>query len=161
MSDAESGLPLIPKPIAQALLDSLIGTTLVQSLLTGVYAVLFLQTVGPLIRDGKRKVHAGVLTLLFFVVAINLGTTWQELRDVMITHNDTRDTMVFELADGPFQVPQVANATGFIAALIADTLLVWRCYVLWRCNKILLVFFTLLLLGEVALISISLLRSGN
>jgi hypothetical protein len=36
--DAASGPPIIPVPIAQALLDSLLGTTLVQSLLTGASA---------------------------------------------------------------------------------------------------------------------------
>jgi hypothetical protein len=95
------------------------------------------------------------------MVIINLGTTWQILRDIMITHNDTRDTMVLELLSGPLKIPLAANATGCIAVLIADTLLVWRCYVLWRRNKILLAFFTLLLLGEVALIPILLVLNAN
>jgi hypothetical protein len=58
------------------------------------------------------------------MVIINLGTTWQILRDIMITHNDTRDTMVLELLSGPLKIPLAANATGCIAVLIADTLLV-------------------------------------
>ncbi|KAF5310048.1 hypothetical protein D9619_010483 [Psilocybe cf. subviscida] len=161
MSNAEPGSPLIPKPIAQALLDSLLGTTIVQSLLTGLYGILFIQTIVPLIRDGKRKVHTSILILLFSIVIINLGTTWQILRNVMITYNDTRNTMVMELMGGPLQIPLAANATGCIAVLIADSLLVWRCYVLWRRNKILLAFFTLLLLGEVALIPILLLLNAN
>lgn len=69
--------------------------------------------------------------------------------------------MVLELMGGPLQIPLAANATGCIAVLIADTLLVWRCYVLWRRNKILLAFFTLLLLGEVALIPILLVLNAN
>ncbi|KAF5310055.1 hypothetical protein D9619_010484 [Psilocybe cf. subviscida] len=169
MPDAESGSPFIAKPIAQALLDSFLGTTLVQSLLTdnrwGIFTSRLrtsheMRTV-PLIQDGKRKVHTSVMTLLFFMVIINLGTTWQILRDIMITHNDTRSPMVLEVVGGPLQIPLAANATGCIAMLIADTLLVWRCYVLWRRNKTLLVSFTPLLLGEVALIPIECVLNAN
>jgi hypothetical protein len=58
------------------------------------------------------------------MVIINLSTTWQILRDIIVTHNDTRDTMVLELLGGPPKIPLAANAAAGIAVLIADTLLV-------------------------------------
>lgn len=86
----------------------------------------------PLIRDGKRKVHTCVLTLLFSMVIVNLGTTWRCLRDIMLAHNDTRDAMILELLKGPLGMAHAVNAAGCIAVLIADTLLVRMTLFRWH-----------------------------
>lgn len=65
-----------------------------------------------------------VLSALYIVIILNLAATWQILRSVVVTNNATRVTMILEFFEGPIVIPKMANATGSIGILIADSLLV-------------------------------------
>ncbi|KAF8989588.1 hypothetical protein BDQ17DRAFT_1477394 [Cyathus striatus] len=50
---------------------------------------------------------------------------------------------------GSARMLKIAGGAQIAAMLVADVLLVWRCYIVWLKNKWLLAFFSILLLGEV------------
>lgn len=60
------------------------------------------------------------------MIVINLASTWDILRSVVVLNDATRDTMALEILGGPLRVPRLANASGSIAILIADSILVSR-----------------------------------
>ena len=64
------------------------------------------------------------MTLLFAMIIINLASSWDILRSVVVLNDATRDTMALEILGGPLKIPRLANASGSIAILIADSILV-------------------------------------
>ncbi|KJA25294.1 hypothetical protein HYPSUDRAFT_37788 [Hypholoma sublateritium FD-334 SS-4] len=144
--------PQFPVNVEQALIDSSVETTILQAFLTGLYTLLFVQAIVPLVREGRYKIYALALTLLYAMIVINLASAWDILRSVVVLSDATRDTMALQILGGPLKVPRLANASGSIAILIADSILAWRCYVYWQRNIFVLGGFSLLILGEVALI---------
>jgi len=157
MSDGGSDLP--PLDVIQANFDSYLGALIVQSFVSGIYTILMYRTIRSAasgLRKGSNVFLMLLLVLLYGLIMSNLSTTWSVARHTFITHNESRDAMATWLFDDPQStiLSQAGNGCGVVAILIADSLLVWRCYMLWSRNKFLLVFFGLLLLGELALIPI-------
>jgi hypothetical protein len=58
------------------------------------------------------------------MVVINLAGQWKVARSVLVLHDESRDTMMFDFLTGSVAVVDAANAAGCIAILIADSLLV-------------------------------------
>ncbi|KAF8990220.1 hypothetical protein BDQ17DRAFT_390056 [Cyathus striatus] len=151
MSDGGSDLP--PLDVIQANFDSYLGALIVQSFVSGIYTILMYRTIRSAaagLRKGSNVFLMLLLVLLYGLIMSNLSTTWSVARHTFITHNESRDAMATWLFDDPQStiLSQAGNGCGVVAILIADSLLVWRCYMLWSRNKFLLVFFGLLLLGE-------------
>ena len=65
-----------------------------------------------------------VLSALYIVIVLNLAASWQIMRSVVVTHNATRVDMISEFIGGPIAISTMANATGSIGILFADSLLV-------------------------------------
>lgn len=57
---------------------------------------------------------------------LELVAEWQTLRLMIVVHNETRDTMIFENLHGPgmHRVEKLGNAVSALSAMIADSLLV-------------------------------------
>ncbi|KAF5327409.1 hypothetical protein D9619_003954 [Psilocybe cf. subviscida] len=140
------------KLLEQATIEAGIWSTLIQTLLTGVYTMIFVQTITPILRTGQEKVYAAVLTLIFMAITANLATSWKMLRVALILNNDTRFSMAKTILVGNAADRVVLNFTSRSAILLADIIMIWRCYTLWARNKRLLLIFSLLLLGEFVLL---------
>ncbi|KJA25296.1 hypothetical protein HYPSUDRAFT_37792 [Hypholoma sublateritium FD-334 SS-4] len=148
-----SDLPF-PLEVIQVEIDALVESTILQAFVTGLYTLLFFPFfLVPLIRQ-KKPFFVVVLSALYIAIILNLAATWQILRSVVVTNNATRVTMILEYLEGPIVIPRMANATGSIAILLADSLLVWRCYVLWHKNKWILAMFSVFILGEFTVLPI-------
>ncbi|PPQ81100.1 hypothetical protein CVT25_014563 [Psilocybe cyanescens] len=100
----------------------------------------------------KKRLIVVILSILFIAIVVNLAAAWQILRSVVVDHDATRDTMAQDLFTGPSRMQKVADGTLAFSAVIADTFLVWRCYVLWQKNKWILIVYSIVLLGELALL---------
>ncbi|KAF5309164.1 hypothetical protein D9619_012706 [Psilocybe cf. subviscida] len=141
--------PSFRVPTVQAHLDAHLGSTILQALFLGLYTVIFSKTIGPIVQ-GRRVVLATLLILLFCLVVVNLGATWHHVREVFIVHNGTRDSMFLAFVQQTIQA-QVVDMTLVISVLVADSLMVWRCYMLWQESKVVISFFALLFLAEIAI----------
>jgi hypothetical protein len=86
---------------------------------------------------------------------VNFGISWGVTRSILILNNATRDDMVAQIQNpDTFTKLQAGNGAGVFAILIADSLLVWRCYMLWSKKKIILFAFAPALLTELGLIPV-------
>ncbi|KAF5328396.1 hypothetical protein D9619_013323 [Psilocybe cf. subviscida] len=158
MSSSHGGLP---RPIGEALLDVNLGGPLVQTLLTGIYVILYAQTMILFNKHGTQRFHSIILTLLFCMIIINMGTNWYQTRSIFILHNDTWSTMVAGVSAGQ-DLYLLGIVSQFMAVLLADFLMAWRCYVLWDQHIAVFAVFTVLLLAEIAVLPITLrLRSEH
>ncbi|KAF5327292.1 hypothetical protein D9619_003915 [Psilocybe cf. subviscida] len=131
----------------QLTMEFVLMPTLLQTLLTGVYMIIFFQTITPILLDGQRKVYATTLMLLFGAVIVDLATSWGFLRYGMIVHDDDWGT-IEDFIDGNQTIHNVITASSRIAIFLADVILVWRCYSLWASSRLLLLVFFPLFAGE-------------
>ncbi|KAH9483073.1 hypothetical protein JR316_0005173 [Psilocybe cubensis] len=139
--------------VVQATIDSLVESTLLQSFTTGIYALLFLQAIGPSVKQ-KKRIVSGTLSTLFVVIVINLAAAWSTCRSVVVVHDTSRESMAQDLFTGPESTMQkVAYGTLAISVIIADTFMVWRCYMLWQ-TKLILAVYGLVLVGEIIILPI-------
>lgn len=78
----------------------------------------------PLIRSGQHKAYIAILVLLFIAIVAHLSANWSALRDIVISHNDTRNIMAQASLGGlnPIIIP--ANVAAFMAIWLGDVLLV-------------------------------------
>ncbi|KAF8989592.1 hypothetical protein BDQ17DRAFT_1333990 [Cyathus striatus] len=111
--------PELSDEIFQAYLDTYLGTVIVQAFLSGLYTLLFFRT---------------------FRAAV---------RSILINQGEKQQSIAAQIIFCSSRMLEVVHGTQMAAMLIADTLLVWRCYMVWPKNKWLLVIFGILLLGEV------------
>lgn len=58
------------------------------------------------------------------MVITNLAGQWKVARSVLVVHDESRDTMMLDLLTGSVALVDAANASGCIAIVIADSLLV-------------------------------------
>ncbi|KAF8989613.1 hypothetical protein BDQ17DRAFT_1414347 [Cyathus striatus] len=129
--------------------DEMIQTS-IDSDLGGVIMEAFMDA--SQLRNGRHIYLMIVLIFLYIVIIINLASTWSIVRSVVVTHNNTRKTMAAELFLNTGKMREIMNIIQLGAMVIADALLVWRCYIVWMKNKWLLAFFGAILLGEIVLI---------
>jgi hypothetical protein len=149
----------VPLNEAQANFDSYLGAVILQSFVSGMYSLLMYRTfkaAAPSLRKGSNIFLMLVLVVLYVLVMANVSVGWSVARHTFISNNETREDMTNWLffSDEVSILNNAATGCGIMAILIADALLAWRCYMLWSRNKILLAFFTLLLLAELGLIPV-------
>ncbi|KAF8990222.1 hypothetical protein BDQ17DRAFT_1333606 [Cyathus striatus] len=175
-------MPQFPDAVVQASLDSYLGTVVIQAFVSGMilgcsiallppnairlqeYTRSFCSAQSarqpyqvlpvPSLRNGRHIVLMIALVVLYALTMINFAVTWAVVRSIFITNNATRQTMATKMFVNSINTLQIGNGAGVISILIADSLLVWRCYMLWLKNKWLLALFGIPLLAEVALIPV-------
>ncbi|KAF8989591.1 hypothetical protein BDQ17DRAFT_1434349 [Cyathus striatus] len=146
--------PPLSDEIFQAYLDTYLGTVIVQAFLSGLYTFLLFRTIRAAVPNLRRGTHTFLMTVLMFlyiIVMTNFAFTWVVVRSVLITQGEKQQSIAEQIIFGSFPMLEVVHGTQIAAMIIADTLLVWRCYIVWLKNKWLLVPFGILLVGEVAL----------
>jgi len=124
----------------------------IDSLFYGIYSVLFVQAVQVLLSQRRQfyKIHLGCMIVLFL-----LSTTHIIIAYVWAFTTDTATTAIYEVfslknplpdlygPDDPIYVHRFApliKAQYNIASVIADSILVYRCYVIWGHNWKVLAF---------------------
>jgi hypothetical protein len=150
-------MPQFPDAVVQASLDSYLGTVVIQAFVSGIYTLLLFRTIRsavPSLRNGRHIVLMIALMVLYALTMINFAVTWQVVRSIFIAHNETRQTMAAKMFLDSINTLQIGNGAGVVAMLMADSLLVWRCYMIWLKNKWLLAAFAIPLLAELALIPV-------
>ncbi|KAF8989387.1 hypothetical protein BDQ17DRAFT_1434488 [Cyathus striatus] len=132
--------PSLPGTIARAAFDSNIGSLIVQAFLSGLYTFILYRTVHgavPRIRNGRHIPLMAALISLYVIYMINFAATCIVARSLLVAYMNVSKLFA-----------RIENDTAMVTALIADALLVWRCYMLWMKSKWLLAIFVIALIGE-------------
>ncbi|KAF8989589.1 hypothetical protein BDQ17DRAFT_1333988 [Cyathus striatus] len=168
--------------IFQAYLDTYLGTVIVQAFLSGLYTFLLFRTIRaagnnvgkyvhmhiyverivPKLRNGTHIFLTTILMFLYILIMTNFALTWVVVRSVLMTQGEKQQSIAAHIIFGSFPMLEAVHGTRIAAIIIADTLLVWRCYIVWLKNKWLLIPFGILLVAEVAfpVPSLSFISSG-
>ncbi|KJA25281.1 hypothetical protein HYPSUDRAFT_421362 [Hypholoma sublateritium FD-334 SS-4] len=130
------------------IVDGVLLSSVVQTFVTGLYTLIFFQALVLLIKQRKICI-AGCLTALYIAVIINLT-----MENLII-----RTTFLGPLGSNLLLYGQIQNAVSALAAIIADSLLSWRCYIILKRNKWILATGMLTISAEIILLPIWLANS--
>ncbi|KAK0449024.1 uncharacterized protein EV420DRAFT_1565518 [Desarmillaria tabescens] len=120
-------------------LDALLNSATLLAFMHGMYTCILAGTLW-IIFASQRSTNAGRRTMIILVIAIYFLTTiifasnWFLQRNASITHGENFWT-TFLLYDSPNRVEEIMiclrGIPAGIATLLADSALIWRCWVVW------------------------------
>ncbi|KAF5327930.1 hypothetical protein D9619_003874 [Psilocybe cf. subviscida] len=140
--------------VAQPYLDSSLGKLFLQSLLTGVYLNIFVQTMIPIIHQKRRKMYTLNLIVLFGAVSVSLAASWTTIKDAFILEDATQGIIASSALDGQLTAAAriIGSSSSLIAVFAGDIILVSRCFIVCARSKAVLSLFSFLLIGQCAII---------
>ncbi|KAF5327299.1 hypothetical protein D9619_003912 [Psilocybe cf. subviscida] len=148
-------------PTLQPYVDGMLGSLVLQTLLTGFHCIIFFQTLIPIIRKGHQKVYATALTALFGAVIVNLGCTWLTVRNAFVVKNNSQESIAAHLPVFSPALETINVFSAFIAIFTADLILVSRCYIVCARSNIVLYLFAFLCIGEIVLVFIPTIQAAK
>ncbi|KAF5310033.1 hypothetical protein D9619_010140 [Psilocybe cf. subviscida] len=120
----------------------------------GIYTMIFFQAIWKIYKRRNRGFYFFALTLLWILCVVDFTIECNLSRLAFVFNNSSPMTIFTKLGIGlnPFlYVPSIG------ALIISDSILIWRCHVLWRDIRVLVALITLLVATAGLLLSDALL----
>ncbi|KDR71343.1 hypothetical protein GALMADRAFT_144030 [Galerina marginata CBS 339.88] len=110
------------------------NSTVLFTFLMGLYTIVYFGTlILYLTRKGsQRRVVILSITLLYMLGVINLGVQWYELEWIVVLNGETRESIFIATLTLPGWSVMLDNFCLVYMVVIADGLLVWRCFFVWN-----------------------------
>nr|GAT45016.1 predicted protein [Mycena chlorophos] len=107
----------------------------IEALFYGIYVALFFVTAYTIVSRHQLKLralglHIGIV-LLFIFSTIHMGTRWTIVKNAFIANGETPLTTYDYLGDPPFGIEILESVVYSTSTLIADSILVWRTWLIW------------------------------
>ncbi|KAF5313852.1 hypothetical protein D9619_013053 [Psilocybe cf. subviscida] len=154
---------IYPPQYIQSINDSGFNRILVESFLIGLYNLLYAKAIYRLFKRKNNTFHISMQTSLWVIINLSYATDWEVLRVAFVKHNSSAFDMEQEITGftNDITAPTVLRQIWTVsAALIADTLLAWRCIIVWQKNRWILCGLVLLLTTNLVLGIFSSLPTG-
>ncbi|KDR70780.1 hypothetical protein GALMADRAFT_144275 [Galerina marginata CBS 339.88] len=134
MSDAGADSRLPPVAFQQSWIDSSLNSTILFAVLMGVYSIVFFATLYLYTtRKGQHRWFiVAVITLQYLLSALEFGLQWYLTIWEFIRNGKSRELIFLSLTNFPAWVQIVINIIGAAVTVLADGLLVWRCFYAWN-----------------------------
>ncbi|KAF5321955.1 hypothetical protein D9619_000016 [Psilocybe cf. subviscida] len=131
-------------PIAEirAVIDPQLNGVILEGFACGMYTLLLGQAIWQLHTTSNKGFYSFALILLWISEIFTFATDWSTARAGFIDHN----TSPFDIANGLQPViPLLGEFAHLVGIVLSDSILVWRCHILWR-NRYLLIFLVMILI---------------
>ncbi|KAJ7487305.1 hypothetical protein B0H11DRAFT_1115911 [Mycena galericulata] len=113
--------------------DIYLNITLVQAFAHGIYSVIFFLALYAMIFKRKTPAHFFATVITMFIIAtIQTGAHWAIIRNAFITHGTSPEDTVSALY---FPTPFLGVLSGTMLVgntLLADCILMYRCFAVWN-----------------------------
>ncbi|KAK0227591.1 hypothetical protein IW262DRAFT_1454732 [Armillaria fumosa] len=113
-------------------LDDHLNTQIFYALLHGVYTGLFAVTLWIVVTHKSRpigRVTNAAIILLFILTTINFGFNWFFISSTFIGHAQSFQSTYFMLLYSQNSIFLAINITDVLTTIIADSTLIWRCWI--------------------------------
>ncbi|KAK0209231.1 hypothetical protein DFS33DRAFT_1308554 [Desarmillaria ectypa] len=115
-------------------LDSLLNSQILYSLLLGLYTGIIAVTLGSIFTNKSRPVGRGmvfVILLLHILTFINFFANWLYIRSTFISNGwGFWAEYLFYRSPG-IKLNVVIGIAGAICTVLADSTMIWRCWIVW------------------------------
>ncbi|KDR68094.1 hypothetical protein GALMADRAFT_146582 [Galerina marginata CBS 339.88] len=148
------GLNLPPVALQKSEINSTLNSIIMGTFLMGIYTTVYLGTLYIHLTTGRvkqSKIVVITMTLLYMLGIAQLGIQWYVCCWNFVGNGNTRETVFVSLYDAPVWTRLAINITSFSMCIIADGLLIWRCFYVWNRSKRVISFLVLLFISEIGL----------
>ncbi|KAJ3574898.1 hypothetical protein NP233_g1460 [Leucocoprinus birnbaumii] len=143
-----------PPDVLFAARDAIFNMTAMETFGDGIYSAIFWFTLYMLVFRRREKgvrlpISAFVVTIpLYMLAMIHLGIHWWLARLTFVVHAETSTESLLTFLNQPQWCNALSVVTFSLMSLIADFVMVWRCWVIWDRNwKAAVVPFTMMLVA--------------
>ncbi|KAK0234163.1 hypothetical protein IW262DRAFT_1334749 [Armillaria fumosa] len=116
-------------------LDVQLNSVILYSLLHGIYTGIFAVTLGNMISMDKsrptRRAMVTIIILLYISTTIAFAFTWSYIYSMFVGHGQTLWTKYMLYQNPGVGITIGATTASVFSTLLADSTMVWRCWVMW------------------------------
>ncbi|KAF8186724.1 hypothetical protein BJ912DRAFT_451279 [Pholiota molesta] len=144
----------IPVDIEKSEISSNINSSILLFFLMGMYTIIYFGTIyiHSTRTLSKSALVSATITILYLDVMVGAGCQWYMTKWQFVDNGDTRDSVFLTLYMAPEWSGLVAGISFGISYVIADALLIWRCFFVWNRSLRIISVSLFLIIAETALI---------
>ncbi|PPQ93053.1 hypothetical protein CVT25_011929 [Psilocybe cyanescens] len=132
MSD-DRGLP--PVSVQISVVSNQVNSIMTQSFLMGFYSMVYFSTLylylskrGP---KTQRRIIVIAISMLYVMCALIFSMNWYSLNWAIVDNGETRESMFIGSVQAPTWTFITYVILQFSLPIVADSLLIWRCFYIW------------------------------
>ncbi|KAF8186711.1 hypothetical protein BJ912DRAFT_1143785 [Pholiota molesta] len=147
-----SGL-YIPVDVEKSEISSALNATAIHVFLMGMYIVIYIGTMYTYVprKPSNHRVIPATITIQCLSSIVYTGLQWYELERQFVDNGDTRDSIFLSLYATPVWLVLASDIAIYIVLVLADGLLIWRCFFIWGRSFLVVLVPSFLLIIEIGL----------
>ncbi|KAK0466025.1 uncharacterized protein EV420DRAFT_1636594 [Desarmillaria tabescens] len=136
-------------------LDTVLNAIILKSLLHGIYTGVLAVTLWTNYVNKSRpigNVMIMAIILIYTLTSIGFALNWSLVHSAFITVTNRQNfwTVYLKLNDVSDKVVLSMGITGILCTILADSIMIWRCWVIWGWNRLIVLLPTLCLVSSIA-----------
>ncbi|KAJ6575770.1 hypothetical protein DFH09DRAFT_1455262 [Mycena vulgaris] len=112
--------------------------TLLEVFMNGLYAGVFFVTMYSMIRTKRfEAVNVPIclaLVAMYIFSTVHAASRWVQIKNAFIDHGDTPESTLLYLLRNPLWLVILPGVAFPANTLVADCILIWRCWIVWNRN---------------------------
>ncbi|KAF8162114.1 hypothetical protein BJ912DRAFT_1006660, partial [Pholiota molesta] len=142
----------IPVDIERSEISDSLNGMLVQAFLMGLYTIIYIATI--------YFPPPTTVSMLYLCNLVGFGVQWYNTKWEFINNGDTRDSVFESLYIVPNWFFVAEDTPAYIAFVLADGLLIWRCFFVWNRSIRVILVPLILVITEAALFFVEIIFDG-
>ncbi|SJL04753.1 uncharacterized protein ARMOST_08123 [Armillaria ostoyae] len=134
-------------------LDTDLNSRILYSLLTGLYTGIVAVTLWSIFTNKSRPIGRAmvvVITLLYIVTIIDFALIWTNIHSVFVKYGQNFWTEISFYYSPGVKTIISAGTVSAVGTVLADSTMIWRCWIVWGRQWVIIVLPVLFLLGSIA-----------
>jgi len=129
--------------------------TILEGLADGIYTAIFWFTMYMLVfqenvkRNRKHRMTFAIIIPLYIMAMIHFAIRWVTARRAFVVNGQTADAALLGFLGQPTWCIALSVITFGVMTLMADLVMIWRCWVVWSCNWRAVIFPLLVVIVEI------------
>ncbi|KAJ6552822.1 hypothetical protein B0H19DRAFT_1155024 [Mycena capillaripes] len=119
-----------------------LNSPIVEIFLNGIYTCLFIFAIGKTWMNPKkshrRELWTGIMVLLYSFATIHSAVQWEAIMRPF-QYYGTSPGLLNELIHPNLNLKILALVASFLSFVLADMIMVWRCWIIWGCSWVVVV----------------------
>ncbi|KDR70457.1 hypothetical protein GALMADRAFT_144743 [Galerina marginata CBS 339.88] len=143
-----------PVAYMQSEISSTLNSIVLMTFGMGIYTMVYFGTLYIYLTRktrSERSIVVIAITVLYGLSLLELISQWWSLGFSFVQNDQTQETIFLSFGNLPLWDGLVLNIGGFLAIIVADALLLWRCFQVWGNSVRVIAFPSFLWVAETAI----------
>ncbi|KAF8880596.1 hypothetical protein CPB84DRAFT_1792461 [Gymnopilus junonius] len=155
-------VPVPSSSVEEAINDTIFNTFVLNIFLFGIYTVVYFGALYTYLakKSSKNYYVVGAISAAYAIYVAYMGIEWYLVYQGFVRNGQTQDTVFIYLFYSPPWDTLFTNLCNFLLAVIADGLLIWRCFNVWEHSLRAISLPSFLLFTEIVIYLAQIIYSG-